>query len=55
MHVFVDQRVDLEAILDLSSLKTKIPIFSYKNGALLPRTHIEFSRLTINECFSLFE
>ena len=33
---------------------TKIPIFSYKNGGMLPRTHIEFSRLTINECFSLF-
>ena len=33
---------------------TKIPIFSYKNGGLFPRTQIEFSKLTINESFSLF-
>ena len=29
------------------NLKKKILIFSYKNGVMLPRTHIEFSRLTI--------
>ena len=36
------------------NLKKKRSIFSYKNGDMLPRTNIEFSRLTIIECFSLF-
>ena len=56
MYVFVDQIVHLEAILENFEPKnlTKILIFSYKNEGMLPRTHIEFPRLTIIECLNLF-
>ena len=36
------------------NLKKKMLIFSYKNEGMLPRTLIEFSRLTVIEYFNLF-